>query len=428
MTPDEALPTFGDILDMFPVGPSLELVVDAPAGPSAIQSPQLRTRNLPLASLQQAPPTADFSAESTQGPAPLTVDFFDTSSPEVIDSWLWEFGDGVTDTVQNPTHVYPVTGSYTVSLTVWANGESNTEVKANYITVEDNELDFAACESYTMGPAPLEVEFCLSSGGEESTDPDSVLWGFGDGGSSTSFNPTYAYHTSGTYTVTLTGWYAGYPYTVTKPSYIEVEENDLDFGAWPTSGSTPLPVEFYVAGENQPDSVLWQFGDGGSSGEYAPEYTYYTPGTYTVTLTGWYAGYPYTVTKPSYIGTYQNSFIAEPTVGLFPLTVVFTNTSAPPELIGTVEWDFDDGEGSGQWDTVHSYDDQPGVYQASLTVWPEGGEGASDTTSITITVEGVIASFTATPTIGLRPLTVQFTDTSQSGVGAIDSWAWLKLD
>ena len=45
MTPDEALPTFGDILDMFPVGPSLELVVDAPAGPSAIQSPQLRTRN-----------------------------------------------------------------------------------------------------------------------------------------------------------------------------------------------------------------------------------------------------------------------------------------------------------------------------------------------------------------------------------------------
>lgn len=35
-----------------------------------------------------------------------------------IVSWLWDFGDGATSTVQNPTHLYAAKGSYLVTLTV----------------------------------------------------------------------------------------------------------------------------------------------------------------------------------------------------------------------------------------------------------------------------------------------------------------------
>jgi PKD repeat protein len=80
---------------------------------------------------------ADFSADPTSGEVPLTVNFFDEStSGSPIISWYWEFGDGATSRVPNPTHTYEEPGTYTVSLTV-INEEVNmdTEIKEDFITV-----------------------------------------------------------------------------------------------------------------------------------------------------------------------------------------------------------------------------------------------------------------------------------------------------
>ncbi len=78
---------------------------------------------------------ANFSADVTMGQAPLTVSFTDSSLGE-IDAWLWKFGDGLTSTSQNPTHVYTNGDSFTVSLFVRGPGGSNTMVKSNYIIVD----------------------------------------------------------------------------------------------------------------------------------------------------------------------------------------------------------------------------------------------------------------------------------------------------
>ena len=53
--------------------------------------------------------------------------FLDQSTPptQSITSWLWDFGDGNTSTVQNPTHQYTATGSYYVCLSVANNGGCN---------------------------------------------------------------------------------------------------------------------------------------------------------------------------------------------------------------------------------------------------------------------------------------------------------------
>src|SRR3972149_14181 len=50
------------------------------------------------------------------GVAPLTVNFTDTSSLDII-SWLWSFGDGNTSASQNPSHTYVTNGTYVVTLT-----------------------------------------------------------------------------------------------------------------------------------------------------------------------------------------------------------------------------------------------------------------------------------------------------------------------
>ena len=58
-----------------------------------------------------------------------------TPHPKNVTSWSWNFGDGSTSTLQNPTHVYNAAGTYTVSLTVGNGSTTNTETKTGYITV-----------------------------------------------------------------------------------------------------------------------------------------------------------------------------------------------------------------------------------------------------------------------------------------------------
>lgn len=79
-------------------------------------------------------PVAVFEANQLAGETPLTVSFNDASLG-VISSWLWDFGDGATSTLQNPTHIYTETGTFTVSLTVTGDEGSTTETKPGLISV-----------------------------------------------------------------------------------------------------------------------------------------------------------------------------------------------------------------------------------------------------------------------------------------------------
>jgi PKD repeat protein len=64
------------------------------------------------------PPAADFTANRTSGIPPLVVQFTDSSSGALPLDYLWDFGDGLTSTEQNPVHTYENNGLYTVNLTV----------------------------------------------------------------------------------------------------------------------------------------------------------------------------------------------------------------------------------------------------------------------------------------------------------------------
>jgi PKD repeat protein len=82
---------------------------------------------------ENRPPVAAFSADITEGFAPLTVQFTDESTNAV--SWDWNFGDGSANSaVQNPSHQYDV-GNFTVKLTAINGHGSNTTIRSNYINV-----------------------------------------------------------------------------------------------------------------------------------------------------------------------------------------------------------------------------------------------------------------------------------------------------
>jgi len=84
--------------------------------------------------LASTPPVAQFSADITET-CIGAVNFTDLSSNSPT-SWLWNFGDGQTSTVQNPSHLYSIDGTFTVSLLATNTYGNNEIIKTSYIIVD----------------------------------------------------------------------------------------------------------------------------------------------------------------------------------------------------------------------------------------------------------------------------------------------------
>jgi len=84
---------------------------------------------------------ANFTEYPVTSPTPLSVQFNDTSDASPT-RWLWDFGDGLNSTVQNPVHSYPSTGSYNVTLTAWNDVGSDTETKNIFVGNNPAEISY----------------------------------------------------------------------------------------------------------------------------------------------------------------------------------------------------------------------------------------------------------------------------------------------
>lgn len=319
-------------------------------------------------------PEANFSGSPQTGVVPKLVSFTDLSSGNIT-SWNWEFGDGGTSTAANPSHEYTTPGTYTVALTVSGPGGSDTKTRVNYISIyEEIIANFSAAP--TSGAAPLDVSFSDSSSGEIS----SWFWNFGDGGTSTQQYPGYQYPSPGIYTVTLAVSGPAGSDTKTRTNYIDVSSPGstvAEFTASPKSGPAPLTVSFTDLSSDNVNSWSWNFGDGGTSSQQNPVYTYSSPGTYPVSLSVTSTSGDDMETKVDYItvsdpAAITADFEGSPRSGEAPLTVFFTDNSSGD--IESWSWNFGDGGGSTQQNPSHQYT-SPGSYTVSLSV---SGSGKND--------------------------------------------------
>jgi PKD repeat protein len=109
----------------------------------SINEVRIYNRELSAAEVQElfnttngAPPVASFSGSPTNGCAPLTVTYTDTSTGSIT-NWSWNFGDGGTTNLATNSVVYTYNtgGVYTVSEIVTGPGGAGTNVQPNYIVV-----------------------------------------------------------------------------------------------------------------------------------------------------------------------------------------------------------------------------------------------------------------------------------------------------
>ena len=279
--------------------------------------------------------------------------------------------------------------------------------------------DFTA--SPTSGGAPLTVNFTDLSTGTVT----GWLWNFGDGTTSTAQSPTHVYQQVGTYTVSLTVVGPSGSDTKTNVDYINVVVPPpvADFTGTPLSGPAPLQVSFTDTSTGTVSGWLWIFGDGSVSNVQNPVHTYSTPGTYTVSLfVSGPSGTDQEV-KTDYITVAEPPPVADfsgtPTSGFSPLTVSFTDLTTGN--VGLWLWIFGDGSTSNLQNPVHTYNN-PGTYTVTLTVLGAGGSDSETKTNyITVSNPAPVADFSATPTTGIAPLTVTFTNLT---TGPATSWLW----
>jgi len=376
-------------------------------------------------------PESAFEGAPTAGEAPLTVLFTDASEAGStnITEWQWDFGDGSTSMLRNPSHIYTAPGNYTVSLTVTSSVGTHTALRRDYIkVVEKPDADFTAFP--LSGGAPLSVSFADTSS-PGSAPITAWEWNFGDRSPiGTEQNPNHVYTAPGLYTVSLTVTTTAGTDKETKVQFVNVAGAPVaDFTSDFSPGVAPLTVKFTDASATGTATVLsraWEFGDGGLSAEQNPSHTYTASGVYSVSLTLETTAGTDKVTKARYITVEQGpdaAFSGTPLAGPAPLSVLFTDESTPgTQAITRRQWDFGDGGLlSTQTNPTRVYT-APGKYDVSLRVTtPAGTDTLLKPDYVTVTPA---AAFSANPATGKGSLSVQFTDQSDLGKYPASAYTW----
>lgn len=317
-------------------------------------------------------PIAAFTFNNASGCAPLTVQFNNTSS-ENATSFGWEFqgGDPSTSSLENPSATWNAPGVYVVILTATNSAGSSTATA----TITVNTVPTAGFTSQTAG---LSVVFENTTSGA-----NSYTWAFGDGTTSTETNPTHAYPSTGTYSVTMTATNACGTVTVVKDITISGSAPLTMFVSNLTSGCAGMTVQFTDESIGDPTSWSWTFAGGSpaTSTDQNPSVTYAAPGVYDVTLEATNIYGSNTSTLVGYI-----TIVELPTAGFnFNVNagvVTFNNTSLGGS---SYAWDFGDGTSSTDINPVHTYETS-GTYTVSQTVTNACGASTLQQTVVVVLV------------------------------------------
>jgi gliding motility-associated-like protein len=233
--------------------------------------------------------TVDFSGTPRDVCASHPIHFTDLSignppADNPIEEWWWQFGDGGTHTIKNPSHPYADTGNMSVSLTVWSNGCPSWLTKINYIHIRPPIARFEESLDCTQ---PYRRVFTNTSIVDRSATPLTWNWDFGDGSQATTENATHTYATPGEYNVTLTVTNGGCQYITSKKIFIV--DNAMTFTASETAVCPGSPVRFDMTLSNTNNIISYSlysdYGPNAYSNVTTITETYTKPGLYTISAT-----------------------------------------------------------------------------------------------------------------------------------------------
>lgn len=396
-------------------------------------------------------------ADTTKGPAPLTVNLDGSSSRSVngeITSFEWDLnGDSKFDDASGAKTqaTFDKIGVYRVSLRVqdstgaFATGEVTIEA-----TVPDTPTAVIKVEG--VDGTNLETNQSYVFSAAESSSPSGNIekyrWDFGDGATATTRTATHTYRNHGEYEVTLmvtdsakkegqlaTRFTVGQRPAAPLLSFKTTPQHEDNI----LSGKAPFEVIF-DASESQDETspivdYAWDFDGNDEIDDTEPvtSHTYETAGTFNAKLT---------VTNAANLSTTFQIVVkvlpaglkadikAEPISGITPLTVKFdaSGSSNSEGNIVSYEWDFGDGTAPRleSAKVSHQYT-AVGTFTAKVTAI--SSDHKRDTAQIPITVRTVPlqACFETTTTSGKAPLEVQFDPTCSTGTVVKYRWNFANL-
>ncbi len=369
-------------------------------------------------------PVASFSGSPTSGTAPLSVNFTDQSSNSPT-SWSWNFGDGGTSTAQNPSHTYSSSGTYTVTLTATNSCGSDQMVRTNYISVGTCSAPVANFSgSPTSGNYPLAVSFTDLS----TNSPTSWSWTFGDGGTSTAQNPSHTYTSAGTYTVTLTAANSCGSDGFTRTNYITVTQPTAAYAVLPYSTgfeSGAFDQYWFTQSSNSEGRILITTANGPHSGSYHMTMDDNTNGSLyaqneawlrlnlsghsAVELSFWWKEFA------DEDHTQDGVFFSDNGGSTFTKVYSLTGGSSTYQ---NIVLDVDALASSAGLSLNSTFVIKFQQYD-NYSISTDGM--AFDDIDVYSTAAPPVADFSANPTSGTAPLSVQFTDASS---GTPTSWSW----
>jgi len=212
--------------------------------------------------------TANFTAQNVCLGDPI---LFSDQSSASGSSWNWNYGDNNTATIENPTHTYANSGTYSVTLTVTTSNGCSDDYTADVIVYNLPTVNAGTDLVICQGDAVT-----LSGSGAET-----YVWSPASVANGQSFNPL----TTGNYTVTGTNANGCEDTDLVSVTVLPVPS--AQFSSTPTTGFTGDIFTLTNTSLNATNYV-WNFGNGesvASSSNSNQTIDYTTAGTYNVLLT-----------------------------------------------------------------------------------------------------------------------------------------------
>ena len=362
-------------------------------------------------------PSADFTVAPAEVCADYPMTFTDKSTGKV-DQWLWLFGDKLSSTEQNPTHIFDGIGKFSTTLVVWSNTCPDTITIKDVVNVKPPLSGFSV--SNTCG---AKYTKSFKDGSVKAT---SWLYDFGDGTTSTEPNPVHTYKAPGTYKV----WQTVSNDTCSHSNWVIVQVVDEKALFTP---SKPVLCKGEVLTLTTPSihaaniaSWQWNFGDGTASTDPSTvSHTYTQPGTYTITLT---------ITdvlgcvdsRSTEITVYgpTAAFNQDKDGVCLGTSIQLSDASASDGVNNLVKWVWNYGDGTldstGRMPGKHVYK-ASGEYTVSLSVVDAYGCADNITKANTIIIADPKAGFSSPDSLSCTGKPVQFINQS---VGYDLQYAW----
>jgi|GEM_PF-4413833 len=342
---------------------------------------------------------------------PLLVDFTNDSEGQFL-NYLWDFGNGDTSTLENPSIEYNEEvisdTTFYVTLTVW--NDCDTTIYMDSVRASPTpQINYGINVDEICSGTPI-VFNNLTIG-----NPETSYWDLGNGNTSTDFEPEpqtyYADTQDSIYLITLiAGNDCGFD---TLSWEITVKPNTVEafFFADDTTGCEPLTVnlqDYSTEGIN----IVWDFGNGDNDNLPNTTYDYTEAGTYIIT--------EIVNNGCAYDTAYQDIIVhPAPTIDslIVPTIICINDTAtfsvASNDNISNYTWSFGDGDTAYFQETTHIFD-SIGIFNVEVTVASTNFDCTATTSTTIEVIDNPVASFTYAQDNVCSPSSIEFTTTSNT--------------